>query len=101
MRRKMQENSQRLISAEYKVSRRRRERHEIIMEILKIATNGTRKTKIMENVGLSGIQLKEYMNSLKKAEFISEKSGIWKTTEKGLQVIEACKICHALVKKAT
>jgi len=44
--------------------------------------------------------LEKYLNALKEADFITEESGIWKTTEKGFHVIEACEICHRLIKEA-
>ena len=78
-------------------SRKRRARHDIIMEVLKAAENGVKKTKIMYKASLSFDQLKQYINALKKGNFITEESGIWKTTEKGLHVIEACKICQRLL----
>jgi len=78
-------------------SRKRRARHDIIMEVLKAAENGVKKTKIMYKASLSFDQLKQYLNALKKENFITEESGIWKTTEKGLHVIEACKICQRLL----
>ena len=81
--------------------RRRRVRHDIIMEILKMARNGTRKTKIMRKARLSFSQLEQYLEALKEAGFIVEESGVWKTTEKGLHVVEACRICHRLLKEAS
>jgi predicted transcriptional regulator len=83
-----------------KQSFKRRARHDIIMNILKSAVNGAKKTVIMYKAGLSFAQLEQYLNALKKADFIAEKSGIWKTTEKGLHVIEACKICLRLMKES-
>ena len=80
----------------FKPPRRRRGRHDIIMKILKTAKDGDRKTKIMQKAGLSYSQLEQYLKALKDAGFITEKSGIWKTTEKGLHVIEACEICLRL-----
>jgi len=53
----------------------------------------------MEKAGLSFSQLKLYLNALKEAGFITEQFGVWKTTEKGLHVIEACEICHRLIKE--
>jgi predicted transcriptional regulator len=78
---------------------RRRVRQDIILAILQIAKDGTKKTNIMYKAKLSFSQLRSYLEALKKAGYISEESGIWKTTEKGLQVIEACKICHNLIDK--
>ena len=79
--------------------RRRRARHDIIMEILKAAENGVKKTHIMYKASLSFDQLQKYLNALKKGDFITEESNIWKTTEKGLHVIEACNICHRLLEE--
>jgi len=79
--------------------RRRRARHDIIMEILKNAKNGAKKTNIMYKSSLSFDQLEKYLTALKKAGFITEKSGIWETTEKGLHVIEACEICLRLTEE--
>jgi len=86
-------------SSAYKAARRRRGRHDIIMDILKIAGSGTVKTNIMSKAKLSYTQLELYLKALEKADLVREESGIWLTTEKGLQVIEACKICNRLMKE--
>ena len=78
---------------------RRRVRHDIVMEILKTAKNGANKTHIMLKARLGSAQLKQYLNALKNAGFITEKSHIWKTTEKGLHVIDACNICCRLIEE--
>jgi predicted transcriptional regulator len=75
---------------------KRRARHDIIMEILKSAVNGSKKTTIMYKASLSFEQLEQYLNALEKAGFLTEESGVWKTTEKGHHVIEACRICLRL-----
>jgi predicted transcriptional regulator len=80
-------------------SRKKRVRHDIIMEILKLAKKGIKKTDILFKARLSSDMLKKYLNALKEADFITEESGIWKTTEKGFHVIEACEICHRLIKE--
>lgn len=77
----------------------RRGRHDIIMEILKSAIKGTKKTRIMYKARLSFSQLEKYLNPLSTAGFIAEESGIWKTTEKGLHAIEVCRICHRLMEE--
>lgn len=77
-------------------SRRRRARHDIIMEILKTAKGGEKKTQIMYKARLSFSQLEQYLNALKNGGFITEESGVWRTTEKGLHVIEACELCLRL-----
>jgi len=79
--------------------RRRRTRHTIVVEILKNAKNGERKTSLMYKSSLSFTQIEQYLNALKKTGFITEKSGFWKTTEKGLHVIEACELCLRLTKE--
>ena len=81
-------------------SSRRRGRHDIVMEVLESAVNGEKKTGIMYKANLSFTQLENYLSALKEAGFLTEESGIWKTTGKGLHVIEACKICSSLMKKA-
>jgi len=80
--------------------RKKRVRHDIIVEILQNARDGARKTHIMYQVNLSHIQNEKYLSALKKAGFITENSGVWKTTEKRLHVIEACKLCQRLTKIA-
>lgn len=77
----------------------RRGRHGIVVEILEIARNGAKKTKIMYKARLSYSQLEKYLNALRKEGFITEESGVWKTTERGLDVIKACRICLSLVEK--
>lgn len=79
--------------------RRRRGRHDIIVGILKTAKDGEKKTNIMYKARLSFSQLEQYLAALEKAGFITEKSGIWSTTEKGFHVIEACKICLRLTEE--
>ena len=80
-------------------STRRRVRCDIILEILKSAKDGEKKTRIMQKARLSFSQLEQYLGGLEKAGFMFEESGIWKTTEKGLHVIEACKICLRLTEE--
>ena len=79
--------------------RGRRARHEIVVEILKNAKNGIKKTKLMYKTKISFDQAGRYLNALEKANFITQESGVWKTTQKGFHVIEACEICHRLTKE--
>jgi predicted transcriptional regulator len=79
--------------------RKRRAPHVIIMEILKVAKKGTKKTHIMYKAKLSFDMLDKYLNALKEADFITEESGIWRTTEKGFHVIKACEICQRFIKE--
>jgi len=80
-------------------SHKKRARHDIILEILQNAKGGAKKTNIMYKTNLSFSQSEQYLSALKKAGFIAENSGIWKTTEKGLYVIDACELCHSLMEK--
>ena len=75
----------------------RRERQDIIMGILRTSKTGSTKYDIIKKVTLSSAQCSEYLKNLKEAGYISEESGTWKTTERGLQVIDACRICHNLM----
>jgi predicted transcriptional regulator len=70
-----------------------------MVEILKVAENGAKKTHIMYKVGLSFDQLKRYLGALKKAGFMNYQARKWKTTEKGLHVIEACELCQRLLEE--
>lgn len=79
----------------------KRTRYTIISEILQKAEDGTRKTRIMYDCNLNYTQTNRYLEALKKTGFINEKSGIWKTTEKGLHVIEACKLCRSLMESVS
>lgn len=80
------------------MKRVKRSPHEIIMEILKIAQNGVRKTRIMYKVNLSFRQLQEYLEALNEAGFLEKNQDAWQTTEDGLVVIKACELCHRLMK---
>jgi len=75
---------------------RRRDRHEIIAEILKTAANGKIKTHIMYRAKLSYSQINEYLpllvemgllENLKVASKGLHKT-VYRTTPKGLQFIE-------------
>jgi len=78
---------------------RRRVRHDIIMIILETARHGELKTRIMRKAHLSYRQLESYLNHLLSKNFITKEDRIYRTTEKGLEVIEACKICLELTEK--
>lgn len=77
----------------------RRGRHDIIMQILKSAINGAKKTHIMMRARINFTQFEKYLNHLSEAGFVAEEDGIWRTTEKGLHAIEACRICLRLMKE--
>jgi len=76
-----------------KKPKRRRVRHDIIMEILEAARQGALKTHIMNEVNLSFKQTEYYLNNLLSKNFIKKEGNVYRTTEKGLDIIEACKVC--------
>lgn len=67
---------------------KRRDRHDIIVDILKIAREGKRKTQIMYKAKLSHAQLKLYLELLRHSGLLESNDGVFKTTKKGLQVIK-------------
>jgi predicted transcriptional regulator len=77
----------------------RRTPQDIIMEILEIGKKGTRKTRIMYTANLSFAQNNKYLKILDDAGLISKKENTWKTTEKGLNIMESCKTCRLLIKQ--
>jgi len=50
----------------------------------------------MGKVNLSFKQVEYYLGHLLSKDFIKKEGDFYKTTEKGLDVIEACKICLEL-----
>lgn len=78
---------------------RRRGRHDIVVEVLRTAKNGVNKTNIMLKCRLSYAQLERYLKALEKHNFIVEDSGVWETTKKGLNVVEACMVCQHLIEE--
>lgn len=79
---------------------RRRARHDIIMELLQAAKGGEKKTRLVYKTGLSFELSEKYLHALNDSGFIVEKSGVWKTTDKGLHVIDAYEICLRLTREA-
>jgi len=75
---------------------RRRDRHDIILEILKTALDGKIKTHIMYKAKLSYAQLNEYLPSLVDNGFLENTvmkqkrrhKRVFRTTSKGLRFIE-------------
>jgi len=75
---------------------RRRDRHEIIAEILKTAINGKVKTHIMYKARLSYAQLNEYLPKLvdkglleaKKVKPRKQEKVVYVTTKKGIALYE-------------
>ncbi len=78
---------------------RRRAVHDIVVEILKSAIDGDSKTHLMYRVGLNHSQVDKYLEALNDSGFIKQHTGIWKTTEKGHHLIDACEMCLRLSKE--
>jgi predicted transcriptional regulator len=53
----------------------------------------------MDKVNLSFKQLEYYLNHLLSKNFIKKEDNLYRTTEKGLGVIEACEICLKLTEQ--
>jgi predicted transcriptional regulator len=71
-----------------------RDRHDITMEILRKATSGKRKTELMRDVGLSYLQAKQYLSALTEKGLLElDKQNSYKTTRKGLEILEKCMEC--------
>jgi len=79
--------------------KRQRVRHDIIIATLETARHGELKSHIMKKVNLSFKQLEYYLNDLLSKSFIKKEGNFYRTTEKGLDVIEACKICIKLTEQ--
>jgi len=75
---------------------RRRDRHDIVAEILKTAVNGQIKTHIMYRAKLSYSQITEYLPLLVEKGFLEnlhvtrgrQRTTVYRTTSKGLAFIE-------------
>ena len=79
-----------------KEAERRRDRHDIVAEILKTSVNGRIKTHIMYRAKLSYSQINEYLPMLVDIGFLEnskvthgrQTTAVYRTTVKGLQFIE-------------
>ena len=72
----------------------RRDRHDIVVAILKKATPGTRKTELMSDVGLSYTQTRQYLEVLlEKGLLETIEKHYLRTTRKGLEFLEKCGEC--------
>jgi predicted transcriptional regulator len=86
---------------------KRRDRHEIIAEILNLAIDGKRKTHVMYKAKLSYTQVNEYLPWLVQKGFLENmkigKMGqckkIYKTTPRGLMFLESLKSIDKLLQK--
>ena len=66
----------------------RRQKYDIIADILKIAAMGTKKTRLVYLSNLNFTILKEYLDILLKKELLESSEGIFFTTLKGFYFLE-------------
>jgi predicted transcriptional regulator len=86
---------------------KRRDRHDIVAEILKTAVNGKIKTHIMYRAKLSYSQVNEYLPMLVNKGFLENNkasrgrhtTAIYRTTTLGLQLIENLESINKLWEK--
>ena len=73
-----------------------RSRTDITGLILEAANGGATKTKIMYKAYLSFAQLKEYLSMLIEKELIEYEEGLarYRTTEKGLRMLQMCNVIN-------
>jgi len=88
-------------------SKRKRETHmtyrsrmDIVSKILQVANGGAAKTKIMYSAFLSYSQMKEYLMMLTQNDLLSYDldTRTFKTTEKGLRLIEVYNQMDGMIK---
>lgn len=77
----------------------RRDRHDIIGEILKTATGGQKKTHIMYKARLSHSQLKLYLELLDRNGMIVQNDGVYMTTPKGLSFVKELEAVNFLFRQ--
>jgi len=64
---------------------KRRDRHDIVVDILKNAQGGIKRTNLMHRAKLSHMQLKLYLRVLNENGLLESNDGFVKTTAKGKQ----------------
>ena len=83
---------------------KRRDRHEIVAEILKTARGGKMKTHIMYKAKLSYYQISEYLSLLVEKGFMEslaikrkrQKVTMYRTTEKGIEFLDYIEFINKL-----
>jgi len=66
----------------------RRHKLDIYADILRIATNGTRTTKLVYQANTNFTNIKRYLETLRGKELIEFNGGNPRTTEKGIRFLE-------------
>jgi predicted transcriptional regulator len=71
-----------------------RDRHDIVLDILKKGSTGKSKTVLMREVGLSFLQTKQYLGTLMEMGLLAVgEKRLYKTTKKGMEFVEKCEAC--------
>jgi predicted transcriptional regulator len=71
-----------------------RDRHDIVIEILKKSVSGKRKTELMSEVGLSYSQAKQYLKRMVDDGFLVQNpENKYVVTKKGQNFVEKCSDC--------
>lgn len=71
-----------------------RDRHDIVIEILKKAVQGKKKTELMSDVGLSYSQTKQYLGSMLDNGLLElDEKNRFRTTKKGTAFLDRCENC--------
>ncbi len=74
--------------------KRRRDRHDIVIDILKRTRSEKTKTELMRDVSISFTQAKEFVEMLQKNGLLeSTENHRLVITDKGLKFLENCKNC--------
>jgi predicted transcriptional regulator len=76
---------------------KRRDRHDILVDILKSARVGMKRTNLMHKAKLSHTQLKLYLCVLSENGLLESNNGLVKTTTKGTQFVKVCESLNFFV----
>lgn len=72
-----------------------RDRHDIVIEILRDAMSKRKKTELMADVSLSYLQTKQYLDMLVEKGLLEiDQDHHLKTTKKGAEYLEKCSECQ-------
>lgn len=67
---------------------KRRDRHDIVVDILKTAHGGIKRTNLMRKAKLSHTQLKLYLYVLNENGLLESSDGLVKTTSRGTRFVK-------------
>jgi predicted transcriptional regulator len=76
---------------------KRRDRHDILVDILKTARVGIKRTNLMHKAKLSHTQLKLYLYVLSENGLLESDNGLVKTTTKGTRFVKVCESLNFFV----